>query len=513
MAPRTKRILTLFAPPALAALFTPRIDHHAVLRVGVPLLVVMWIVMAGVLLARFALARNDMSARSRWAELDVLTASGAATSWFGAGAIIASGLLGWASLSVIGLLGLATVYITVTWTAITAGGDAPWRDAKVVRTISPEVGVEGEPLRERVELAGIRIPPGMRLFATGRALRHGKVSRYVVDADGSRCEVVLESELGAAVRGEHRAAPLELWLGDVLGLTRSPIVERGGASFTVLPRTRSVDGVRMLLGAGGDDATSRPAQQLPTEGTFRIREYAPGDDARRIHWVRSLQRDELVVRLPDEIPPAEPDVRLILDNELYCAESLSCRAPDELLDALVRVWLGVGKALAEAGTRVTLVTAVSSTGPIAPIERPLVARAMAGSLRLGARVSWQADVPLALLVRERVAKQIVITSRPRRAQLATEVGWIVVPEVAWTTAEQAPWQSPWRLRPAVTLPFPSGAAENRTTRLDDELRRIERMWNDRTVFSQIVCWSDWSAFSGDHIARPDNGRIALGVIP
>jgi hypothetical protein len=225
--------------------------------------------------------------------------------------------------------------------------------------------------------------------------------------------------------------------------------------------------------------------------------------------VRSLQRDELVVRLPDELPPAEPDVRLVLDNELYCGEMLSCRAPDELLDALVRVWLGTGKALAEMGTRVTLATAIDG----ALVDRTLAPRAMHKSLQLGARVTWQNEVPLTALVRERskqhAMKQIVVTSRPRRSQLATEVGWIVVPEVAWTSPEPAPW----RTRAAATLPFPLGAAENRTSRLDAEQRRIERMWNDRAVFSQIVCWTDWGACSGDHIARPDNGRIALAVIP
>jgi hypothetical protein len=81
-----------------------------------------------------------------------------------------------------------------------------------------------------------------------------------------------------------------------------------------------------------------PAVRMPTEGTFRIREYTPGDDTRRIHWVRSLQANQLVVRLPDEIPQAEPAVRLVLDNCLAGTESLSCIAQDELLDGLVRVW-------------------------------------------------------------------------------------------------------------------------------------------------------------------------------
>ena len=64
MAPRTKRILALIVPSALAALLTPHVERHAVLRVGVPVLVVLWTVMAGALLARFALGKGEVTQRS-----------------------------------------------------------------------------------------------------------------------------------------------------------------------------------------------------------------------------------------------------------------------------------------------------------------------------------------------------------------------------------------------------------------------------------------------------------------
>src|SRR5262249_28035846 len=182
------------------------------------------------------------------------------------------------------------------------------------------------------------IPPGMRLFVSGRALRDGAMSRYVVEGTDANDELQLESELGPAQRGEHRTPPLVMWFADVLGLARTAAVHRGEAGLPVLPKLQPVDGARELLGTGGDDAMSVPTYKRPTEGTFRIREYVPGDDARRIHWVRSLQQNQLVVRLPDEIPPADPAIRLVLDNELFGTEALTCRAPDELLDVLVRVW-------------------------------------------------------------------------------------------------------------------------------------------------------------------------------
>jgi len=508
---RALRIATLVVPPVVVTLCVER-DH--LLDAAAPALAVLWVVMAGALMMRYVEARrpaptvSSIDRPSAWAQVDVLTATGASIVWMGAAALVAAAFTGWASLSVVGVLGLGAVYLAVIWTALVAGGDQPWRRATVTRSILPEVAVEGDPLREEVRTSGVKIPAGMRLFAVGRVTRHGAVTRYSVGSEGSHADLKLESELGPAPRGEHRVPPLALWLGDVLGLTRTPVVHRGEAMFSALPRPGLVDGVRELLGNGGDDASSRPTHRLPTEGTFRIREYVPGDDTRRIHWVRSLQTNQLVVRLPDEIPPAEPVVRLILDNDLAGTESLSCRAPGELLDALVRVWLGIGKALGEAGTRVTLVTAVDKGGAFAAVERNLIARSSREGLRLGARAVWQSAVPLATLLARNASRQVVVSSRPRRVDSSSEILWVVVPEAAWTSPEpRLPTSSP------LTLAFPTGSADNRLDRRMGEQRRIKLMWQDRMVFRQLMSWTDRAAFSGAYVARPSQGRIALAVIP
>src|SRR5262249_61910534 len=138
-------------------------------------------------------------------------------------------------------------------------------------------------------------------FSTGRAMRHGAITRYAVGSACSLADVRLASELGPAQRGEHCAPALALWLGDVLGLARSQPVEHGETRFSVLPRPAAIDGARAVLGAGGDDALALPTQRQPTDGSFRIRHYAPGDDTRRIHWVRSLQSNRLGVRRDGEL--------------------------------------------------------------------------------------------------------------------------------------------------------------------------------------------------------------------
>lgn len=513
---RAWRIASVFVPPILAGVVAFRAGGASQLDI-VGALVFMWWVMSATLVIRY-LEISNLRGEQRpnggdaIAQLDILTGPGRAIMWSGFVAIALSTKTGWASLSVVGILGIATACIAATWTGIVAGGDLPWRTAEVTRTILPAQATEGDPLREEVLIAKVRIPAGMRLFVQGRATLHGVTTRYCIGSDASGAEVKLESELGGAPRGDHTAPPLALWLGDVLGIARTSIIYRGDAQFSAMPKPSRVDNARELLGAGGDDAQTIPTHRMPTEGTFRIREYVPGDDARRIHWVRSLQANQLVVRLPDEIPQAEKSVRLVLDNCLGGTESLTCIAHDELLDSLVRIWLGIGNALADAGTRVTLVTAAKSgDGAYARVERALVQRSSRQALQLGARVAWQPSVFLDTLVgksRDGV-RTIIVTARPKTRITSSELTWIVVPEMAWTTHGWQPLpQAAW-----ATLPYPAGSAENRWSRRKQHRSRVLKQWDDRSELTMLLGCIDWQQYAGSFVARPKDGRVALEVVP
>ncbi|MEO8844216.1 MAG: DUF58 domain-containing protein [Kofleriaceae bacterium] len=511
IAGRTWRLLALIAPALIVPIVaTDQQGSRVGYATGVALSV-LWLIVAAALVVRFTLAMHaqlqSRDAPSAWDRIDLLTASGAAMMWGGLAALLGSVWTGWASLSVLGVMGVGTVSISVLWTAIVAAGNRPWRRAAVERAVLPALATEGDPLREEITLRDLAIPPGMRLFILGRPQRHGAISRYVVEASELGGEAKLESDLGPALRGEHRAPPLALWFGDALGLTRTAAVHRGAAEFVVVPKPVQVDHVQRLLGPGGDAALSIPATQMPTEGTFRIKEYAPGDDARRIHWVRSLQHDQLIVRLPDEVPPADPAVRLVLDSELSGTDVLTCYAPDEMLDVLVRVWLGIGKALAAQGTRVTLAAAVREGDATVMRERKLHARSAQPAQRFGARIGWQTALPLDRLVGGRRERQVIVSARPRR--IANDaIGWVVVPEAAWTSFEPD-----LPLDHATCHRYPLGSPENRRDRRSYERLRAATRWQDRAVFSQVMCWIDWSKFSGDHVAKPHHDKVELEVIP
>jgi uncharacterized protein (DUF58 family) len=507
------RIGSVFVPSFVAVFVAMRATSSQVQTAG-QILGGLWCLMAFALWMRYRQANRADAigvASAGWQQLDVLSSTGRTTAWTAVVCLALASATGWASLSVLGVLGLGLVCVTTTWTAIAAGGDTPWRGATVTRTIVPDVAIEGEPVVERVELSGVRIATGMRLFATGKPTKHGLITRYAVGSDGSEAALSLQSELGPATRGEHVAPPLRLWLGDVLGLTRTAYVTKGETTFTVLPRPAKVDNVRELLGDGRDDMKSRDTIKMPTEGTFRIREYVPGDDTRRIHWVRSMQANQLVVRLPDEIPPADPTVRLVLDNHFANTDQLSCRAPDELLDVMIRVWLGIAKALSDTGVRVTLVTGMEKGGSFTKTERPYHGRGSGDAAKLGARITWQPTVRLDQMLGRTNTRELVVSCRPRESGKQTDaasVQWVVVPHNDWTAREL--W--PVRTSP-ILLPYPAGSAENRLGRRRAEQARLTTSWQDRMLFAHL-CAVDWRSYSGAYVARPNPaGNVMLQVIP
>ncbi|HEX8951399.1 MAG TPA: DUF58 domain-containing protein [Polyangia bacterium] len=503
-AARAARIATLFVP-SLAAWAIVRANGHdgddALVHAGASALVPLYCVMAAALVVR---AVEAAGARRSWAEaLDILTAPGRALVWTAAAATAAATLVGWASLAVVGLLGLGVAYVMATWAALVAAGEEPWRGVAVARGFSPATAIEGDLVREELTVAGARVPAGFRMIVRGGVARHVSVT-YILDSDISVGDISLDAELGPARRGEYDVPPAELWLQDLFGLTRSRVMRLGPARLTVLPRPVAIDDLAAVAAARGDDAESVPAQRLPTEGCFRLRAYAPGDDARRIHWVRSLMARELVVRLPDELPPEQPMVRLVLDTQLVGAAALPTPATGQLCDALVRVWLSAGQALVARGVRVTMVAAVDE--PPRLVERAMTPQSAGSLLRVGARVSWQGALSLEAMLGDDGVRNIVVSARPRPLD-AGDVTWVLVPEFVWTDQEPPPLRDAW-----TTLPFPSGAADNRWSRRRRQKRAHEETRRAGALFDQLCQWADGPHLEGSFVARPRGARVALEAI-
>jgi uncharacterized protein (DUF58 family) len=490
------RIAALFVPSFAAwAVVAGQPRHHAeLLQAGREALLPLFLLMTAALAVRAIEAVHE---KRSWLEaLDVLTGFGRALACTSALMVCGAVSLGWASLAIVGMLGFAILHVMVTWTAIAAGGAETFASLSVTRRFSPSTAIEGDEVQEEILVSGARILPGFRLFLESRVPRHAR-ARYVVGSEASSAEVSLTAVLGPAQRGEFEAPPVEIWQKDVFGICRSRIVRLGAARLTVLPRVKTVDDIATVAGARGDDADSVPTRALPTEGSFRLREYVPGDDARRIHWVRSLVARELVVRLPDEVPRQQPALRLVLDTGLLGAASLRTPAVHELCDALVRVWISVAQALASRGVRVTAVAAVGDR----VVTRDVTPQGSGPLLRLGARVDWQGAVPLLTLVGGN-ARAIVVSARPR--PVAGDVAFVVVPEFLWTEPRLET-----STRSLMTLPFPTGAVENRRSRRVRSRWQAERERRAGTAFAELMQWSAGPHLDGALLARPRGARVRL----
>src|SRR5690606_33772538 len=143
------RIGSLFIPTFVGVMVAVRATSSQTHIAG-HVLAGLWIVMACVLWTRYRqISRNDAAPAATttraWEQLDLLSATGRATAWTALVAIALAPKTGWASLAVLGILGLGIVCVATTWTALAAGADLPWRGAKITREVVPAIAIEGEP--------------------------------------------------------------------------------------------------------------------------------------------------------------------------------------------------------------------------------------------------------------------------------------------------------------------------------------------------------------------------------
>src|SRR5690606_18283182 len=106
------------------------------------------------------------------------------------------------------------------------------------------------------------------------------------------------------------------------------------------------------------DVVVRP-HRFPQEDFFRFREYARGDDTRRIHWKLSVRAGRLTLRVPEAREQSVRNVVLVLDSFLPGrGTGDDAVGLADVLDALVETWVSLAAELVTRGDAVTLVAAV-----------------------------------------------------------------------------------------------------------------------------------------------------------
>ena len=170
--------------------------------------------------------------------------------------------------------------------------------------------------------------------------------------------------LSAAVRGHHVLPEAVVTVSDPFGtVRRSRSVDADAPTprptvLTVTPATTRLDG-RPGDGPAGAAAVGRGRSVgVAGEQDSSVREYAPGDDVRRIHWRSTAHRGELMVRQEEQ--PWQARLTVVLDTR---AGGFTGDGPDSTFEWAVSAAASVLDHAARLGYEVDL---VADTGAAVP---------------------------------------------------------------------------------------------------------------------------------------------------
>lgn len=139
---------------------------------------------------------------------------------------------------------------------------------------------------------------------------------------GSYRSIRWHSQAICALRGLFTLGPTSLRSGDPFGLYRVSVHYPASAPLLVLPPIVPLPSIEVA--PGGRSGEGRPRIDAPdrTVSASGVREYAPGDSLRWVHWPTSARRGSLYVRLFDGTPAGDWWILLDLDRRAQVGEGM-----------------------------------------------------------------------------------------------------------------------------------------------------------------------------------------------
>jgi uncharacterized protein (DUF58 family) len=197
---------------------------------------------------------------------------------------------------------------------------------------------------EHVE--GDDVPVVVQLDASGRVLpaaatlveRVGRlgVERHALRRNGSRLSVryVLER----LPRGRYAFDDIHVEIADPFGLERVAVALPAPGALLVYPRLVRLTRLFSETGAHSHDGRRLLLRRQSGFELHGVREYAPGESLRRVHWRSTARRGQLMVKELEDAPRDEIAVLLDADASAVVGDSfdVQVRAAGSILESYVR---------------------------------------------------------------------------------------------------------------------------------------------------------------------------------
>jgi uncharacterized protein (DUF58 family) len=266
--------------------------------------------------------------------------------------------------------------------------------------------VEGKDVRVelRVERSS-RIPPPVAVAHE----RIGRLGERAVDLRRVGGAYLGSYTLPAVARGRHVFEPVRVTISDPWQLAQTSVGADAREVLVVYPKIAELEGLFSEVGAALTDGRRQLLRRPAGLEFHTVRDHAPGESLRRVHWPSTARRRALMVKEFEDSPRTE--VAVLLDGD---SAGVAGSAPDSSFDAAVRVAGSMLRAHVVRGhpavlvlnTREREVQSVSTDGPEWERALGVLAGAVPDARTPVSALLGSADGPAA-----RALELVVVTSR------------------------------------------------------------------------------------------------------